>query len=433
MLVWACSTIRIVCLMYMVPIEYVLVNLLKKDGYLQGDSIWQLNFRGTEIMGIIAVICSVIWFGVVVYKNAGKRKSRKEETLAYLPEEDQIAVNEFKAAKKRLRMHGAVKIYRDDMISRPGVKGVFCGKIVLPLEKYSREELKVIYFHELMHFKHHDMFYKFCSMVIGKLMLSEKLACHRKKMLDELCESHCDCRTIYALRDEMGAREYFSYILSFEKRCNTDEPENETKCHIIDDSIQLWRRIIYFKAHKNIKPVHKLLCLFNVILYITVSLTLAYFVGNGISTFNDFIYRNTERVVVMAEQSTLMPESLSDMNEQTKVEMMKMQNNVKIASINQGITENGEISVEPQSRYILDSLYLKKGQHVSISGLVIPSTEICWVGIIQEHAANSAYVENTEFFDNEFTVQENGEYQIFVQNNGKESVTAYLNITYDDK
>lgn len=40
MLIWASSTIRIVCLLYMVPIEFVLVNLLKKDGYLQGDSIW---------------------------------------------------------------------------------------------------------------------------------------------------------------------------------------------------------------------------------------------------------------------------------------------------------------------------------------------------------------------------------------------------------
>lgn len=383
-------------------------------------------------MGIIAIMFTLIWFGVIVFRNTGKRRDKKEEALVYLPEEDKIAVEEFKYAKRRLKLYGTVNIYRDDMISRPGVNGIIRGKIVLPFKSYSKEELKVIYFHELMHYKHHDMFYKFCSMVAGKIVLSDKLASHRKKILDELCESHCDYSTIIALRGDMEAREYFSYVLSFAKRREKEVAETGTQCHIIDDSIQLWRRIHYFKEHKKIKPLHKVLSLCYVFLYVTISLALCYFIGNGLSMFNDFVYMGTENVEVIEEQSTLEPVFLSDINRETEIEIINMQKSVLNVSMDQGITENGEIVIEPKSRYILDDIYLEKGQHVSICALVIPSTEICGVGIIQEHDSNCAFVENKEFLINEYNAPEDGKYQIFIQNNGNELVTAHLNITYDD-
>ena len=86
-----------------------------------------------------------------------------------IPVADEQVCAEFLKVKNMLHIHRKIGIYYSSSIQSPMVTGVFQYNILLPKDHYSREELTVIFCHELVHCKHNDPFFKICSIYIGAM------------------------------------------------------------------------------------------------------------------------------------------------------------------------------------------------------------------------------------------------------------------------
>lgn len=80
-------------------------------------------------------------------------------------------------------------------------------------------------------------------------------------------------------------------------------------------------------------------------------------------------------------------------------------------------------TVEPGTRFCSGKFKVSSGQKIVISASISPSTQTCWIGIMDPHN-NVRYVEGKGGFGHSFSVSETGKYRAFVQNRGTKNVTA---------
>ena len=164
-------TLRFVCMMYIVPFGYLIVRLTW-HGYLRTESIWKPNFEMAGDMDLVFGIAGIIWL-VFLIKNVADSMVefiRWKRLCRYrIPVADEQVCAEFLKVKNMLHIHRKIGIYYSSSIQSPMVTGVFQYNILLPKDHYSREELTVIFCHELVHCKYNDPFFKICSIYIGAM------------------------------------------------------------------------------------------------------------------------------------------------------------------------------------------------------------------------------------------------------------------------
>ena len=425
----ACNTLRCVCLFYIIPIGYFLINLIKRDGYLQGDQLWQLNFRVTDTMGVSMCVFLIRWIGITVFKVGKRFILLRQYNIGNIPEEDLRAVKVFRDAKSKLKINGFVSIHRNDMVKGPRLHGVVHGRIVLPFRMYTDDQLKVIYSHELMHFKHHDLFYKYCSVLVsGMLWMFKGVSQFRNKILDELCEYHCDLSTIVALNEEMSARQYFNNIVESTKKRDKRGGHEQLIAELNRDSLQIKRRIHYIEIYEDTEQKLTKTVLLVTLLFVIINMSISYITGYGLAELNDLIYQNTEKVNVIQRDERLKNVLLIDALNYTMSDETSMINDGVVTILDNGNIIKMEWQIASNSSCISDFVPMKKGQYITINGVIMPNTEHCWIGIIGEKGDCMGYMEVKESFEGEAVVQKDGKYQIFIQNKGHKDIFASVNV-----
>lgn len=217
-------TLRFVCMMYIVPFGYLIVRLTWR-GYLRTESIWKPNFEMAGDMDLVFGIAGIIWL-VFLIKNVADSMVefiRWRRLCRYrIPVADEQVCAEFLKVKNMLHIHRKIGIYYSSSIQSPMVTGVFQYNILLPKDHYSREELTVIFCHELVHCKHNDPFFKICSIYIGAIQHMTSGAKHILSWINEWSECACDVSAVCALRDVITPRRYFEVIVDLMERMPED-------------------------------------------------------------------------------------------------------------------------------------------------------------------------------------------------------------------
>ncbi len=427
----ACTTLRFVCLFYIFPFGFVLNNLLNKNGYLQGDQIWQLNFRSTTIMAVVVLVLFICWIGMAVYIHFKYNVKDKRITVFDIPEEDPDARIIFNRAKKRLRVIWPIEIYRSNTVPDPRIEGTFCNRITLPYRLYSSDQLQIIYYHELIHYKHHDIFFKQCSAFAGMMLVFEKFAEHRNDVLDNLCEYHCDCSTIRALRGQMDARGYFNFVLAC-TRSSEKKKRDHTVANLAIDSTDLKHRIDFINERKQLTFCNKCFNAFISLCFVIFSIIISYVLGSRLSFLYDSIYETTEYVEVKEKREFDEPVLSYNKWGNTSAEFTAI-NEKLFTNTNTGIITMEVVPLESNTYYVSESMCLERGQFFTINGVVMPDTKVCRVGIINEANSEYSYIDVSSAFENEFTIQEQGQYRFFVQNQGDETFSVSANIIINEQ
>ena len=89
---------------------------------------------------------------------------------------------------------------------------VFRPVILLPAQDFSEEELLVIFRHELMHIKNHDLFYKNLAEILCRIHFLNPFVWWLKKQLDRWMEYVCDFKVCMAYGN---VKNYYGTILNF--------------------------------------------------------------------------------------------------------------------------------------------------------------------------------------------------------------------------
>lgn len=110
-----------------------------------------------------------------------------------------------------IRKH--VEVYFADIITSPMMTGLVNPIILLPKREYGYDELRLIIKHELIHYKHHDLWIKLLLIICRIIHWFNPLMIVIGKKLEQECEYYCDM-TVTAGEDTEMRKIYCESILN---------------------------------------------------------------------------------------------------------------------------------------------------------------------------------------------------------------------------
>lgn len=422
-------TLRLVCLLYLVPIGYIWMQLTIKNGYLQMDGLWQANFSLAGILWILAVTLVCIWVVftihyVVLYiqKTSGQRKVY----VGNVPEEDEAVIEEFLRVKKKLGIHRNIRLWRNDMLDSPMIQGVFFCSVILPYRKYSREELSVIFHHELMHYKSHDSFFKLCGVCASAVHNLNPVSGNIMGLLDEWSEYHCDQKTIIAISDELDAGRYFEVIVDSVGEMPDKRNEDYIFSMLCESQSRLERRIDYMKKYTKIKRATRGATALLAFAFVMTSVTTTYAAGCQMAVLHDYIYRGVELTTEESTDADQLEEFYLPASEDDTYDKLEY-NESELELISPLLDEDEIVSFEwaiaSKVRHLSPEIYVEEGQTIGISATASPASCLFWIGI-QDSLNNVRFVQGFGTLSHEFAIEESGNYRVLVQNRDKVTITA---------
>lgn len=421
--------LKLTCLLYLVPVGYVWMQLTLRDGYVQTDDLWQLNFSFAGILWVLGMAVVLIWvaFTVRCIMECVQSYIGQKKIYRYsVPEENEAVIQEFLRIKKKLKIRRNIHLYRNNAIESPGIVGVFRYRILLPNREYSKEQLTVIFHHELMHYKSRDSFFKLCGKCVVTLQHLNPLSKELMEWLNEWSEFQCDVRAVAAIGDELDAGRYFEVIVDSMERPMERTYEDYIFSGLYESQVRLERRIEYMKKYTKIKKAAKGMTALCAFAFVMMSVTTTYAAGTQFAEAHDYIYQSAEvtdvansndaeaeEIYIPASQDNSYEELVYDNSEMQLISPL-LDSNVPVAF---------QWSVDPGVRHVSSSFYVSAGQTITVSATALPGGNTFWIGI-QDGWNNVRYVEGTGSLSYNFPITSSGNYRVLVQNRSSVTITA---------
>lgn len=428
-------TLHLVCLFFLIPVGYVMVQLTVKSGYVQTDELWQLNFSPAGLLWKVFPAAAVIWMLFSIRAGVSYIKSYIGQWKIYrnnFPEEDDMAMEEFLRIKKKLGIRGKVKLQRNLLIDRPLIYGVICPKVILPYEDYSREQLEVIFHHELMHYKYHDTFYKLCGIYVNTIQYLNPFSHKVTVNMDEWSEIHSDRWALASLDDDALAGRYFEMIVDSVTERPRINDEDYIFSVLCDNQLRLERRIDHMEKYKTIGKTAKVSTAVIAFALIITSVTTTYAATIQAAGLHDFIYQKVE--ITEPESTTAdelaevyLPAEEDDTYDALVYEEPELELISPLLDANTNVSFNW--TVTPGTRHVSSQFYVEDGQTISISCSATPGTNTYWIGI-QDKWNAVRYIEGNGSLAYNFPITSSGKYRVLVQNVGSVDISASGNYSF---
>lgn len=153
------------------------------------------------IAGLMLVRKVTIYQSFVRYVKAGETEVS-----------DPVLLNRLAQIVENAGIKRHVELYTNNLVSSPLLIGFFRPCIVLPTTDLREEAFEYTILHELTHFKHGDMFYKWLVQVTVCLHWFNPLVYFMHRDIGRLCEFACDESVIKYL-DKEGRQKYGDTLL----------------------------------------------------------------------------------------------------------------------------------------------------------------------------------------------------------------------------
>ena len=173
------------------PIEYREVNLTPK-----------LQIRLLDLLAYIWFFGACIYLIVVIGSYVVYLIRKRKNSVAIT---DNATLNE---VKKELKIKRRIKIRMSPDIQSPMLVGVLFPVIYIPCREIPNENMRMVFLHELTHYKRKDLLIKWLSLFVNAVHWFNPLAYLLCANLSESCEVSCDM----AVTRNMSEREQKIYM-----------------------------------------------------------------------------------------------------------------------------------------------------------------------------------------------------------------------------
>lgn len=156
------------------------------------------------------------------------------------------------------------------------------------------------------------------------------------------------------------------------------------------------------------------------------SITTTYAASYGVAGVHDELYQETEGTQGELSETPELKEVFvpaSENNDYSRIKYARPDLSPVAPLLNAGENVSFNWTVEPGTRYCSGKFKVSSGQKIAIVAATTPSTQTCWIGIMDPHN-NVRYVEGKGTLSHTFSVSETGKYRAFVQNRGTKNVSA---------
>lgn len=236
--------LKIILIAYYVPAGYLLVNIFFDNGYV-------FDFTGTIIKAFYAI--SLFWLAgaIATVLKFGERTFRiRREKERCFPCKMYVQ-KIFEDCKRELGIRRSIEVLQGYRIQIPMTAGILKPCVFLPVEDMEEEQLKTCIYHELTHYKKHDIFWNYiaCLMVCIHWYCPWIRTVFRKN--DEWSEVICDLSAIGYVG---SAKRYFTTIFEMSQKSQGIKAYRAACLFESRDSLE--QRIYYAMMYRKQKKIN---------------------------------------------------------------------------------------------------------------------------------------------------------------------------------
>ena len=159
-----------------------------------------VRYESDKWLGIVAVIFVVVWPSVAVLKLTGELLAyyfsiRNLERMS-LQVSDTVGIQMYRAACQKKHVRRRPELRQNAGLTTPLLAGLFHTKLYLPATGYSAEERKLIFYHELTHYCHRDLWYKMLLRICASIYWFNPFLLIMLKEADKDIENLCDTAVV---------------------------------------------------------------------------------------------------------------------------------------------------------------------------------------------------------------------------------------------
>ena len=152
-------------------------------------------------MEIVTVIFVTVWLSVAALKLAGELLayylSMKKLERMSLPVSDPVSIQMYREACRRRHVRRIPELRQNAGLTTPLLAGLFHTKLYLPAAGYSAEERKLVFYHELTHYCHRDLWYKMLLRICASIYWFNPFLLIMLKEADKDIENLCDTEVVH--------------------------------------------------------------------------------------------------------------------------------------------------------------------------------------------------------------------------------------------
>ena len=152
-------------------------------------------------MEIVTVIFVTVWLSVAVLKMAGELLayclSMKKLERMSLPVSDPVSIQMYREVCRRRQIRRIPELRQNAGLTTPLLAGLFHTKLYLPAAGYSAEERKLVFYHELTHYCHRDLWYKMLLRICASIYWFNPFLLIMLKEADKDIENLCDTEVVH--------------------------------------------------------------------------------------------------------------------------------------------------------------------------------------------------------------------------------------------
>ena len=152
-------------------------------------------------MEIVTVIFVTVWLSVAVLKMAGELLayclSMKKLERMSLTVSDPVSIQMYREVCRRRQICRIPELRQNAGLTTPLLAGLFHTKLYLPAAGYSAEERKLVFYHELTHYCHRDLWYKMLLRICASIYWFNPFLLIMLKEADKDIENLCDTEVVH--------------------------------------------------------------------------------------------------------------------------------------------------------------------------------------------------------------------------------------------
>lgn len=401
--------LKLILIAYYIPIGYLLVNIFLNNGYV---------FSITGIIVDIVYAISLIWLAgvIVTILRFGERtfRIRKEKASCFECKKD--VQNIFEECKRELGIHGSIELLQGYRIQIPMTAGILKPYVFLPVEDMEEEQLKTCLYHELTHYKKHDIFWNY----IACLMVCMHWYCPWTRIvfqkIDEWSEVLCD---LSAIEYVGSAKQYFTTIFEMSQKSQGIKAYMAACLFESQDSLE--HRIYYAKMYRKQKEIK----------YAAVIAMTVIFCGMSVST-TLAASKGYQKVYTKWVQKTEVEREIEEPDNEENEENDGIQYEKKTKNLKNDKTEMIKRIKLSKTNVMMIKTCVKERKRLRYIGLVAKQDENIeilvgskkkWksirVGIIDSRN-NVRYIQDgeTDLIKYKFKIKKGGRYDVFIEQEG---------------
>ncbi len=428
--------LKISLLFYIVPVFLLIISFDKNYPYIIKCGMFDLISYGVTPVILILVAAIIILWSVcnffLVFINIPQIKAwRIMKKQCYLVR-DKDVLRLFEEIKSELGIKKRIILKCNDYISSPMMHGIFRPTVVLANLDYWKGNdrgLRLVLYHELMHYKYRDINVKFFSGFITVLHSYNIFAHMNSAHINTWSEFQCDLHVCeYKNGEVFDIKEYYNIIIDYLSLLIEKKDANRKtnrRFALADSENSVMRRMGIMIDSKKTKTVSKMgvaaIAMAFVILSSSVSL------ATGYQATKAYANLYTSTVIIESDDVNVIGtvDDLEDMEYEIAPEdddcVVVIMQEAVIGLRSTIVTFNWTINAGVRAQSI--SYKKSAGDTIMISCTSLPGDAPYWIGIIEpdgtvRYSAGSGAKAHT------FSLDQTGYYSSFVQNRSSVTINS---------